>query len=130
MGDFAGRPNIRGLQPIYTTRKGQIIGDRLGGVDGTKEYLAKPGYAINGFMITQGKFRFNGLKILYQRVSGLCLDPSDSYESEWIGDYKDTDTTTTIQSKGRMMVGFTGQGGSDLDGFGAMYMKSYKIDWK
>ncbi len=130
MGNFDGRPNIRSVQPIFQTRKGQVIGNRIGGVDGVKEYNAKPGYAVNGVMLAKGTHRFAGIKIIYQRINGLSLDPTDSYESEWIGDHKNTDTTTTQQSPGKMVIGITGIGGADMDGLGLLFLKTYRIDFK
>jgi len=128
MGGYEGRPNIRGFQPIFLTRKGPVTGVHVGGIDGNKEYMAKPGYALSGIIVAKGVHRFTGFKLTFQRVNGISLDPNDSYDSAWIGDHKETDTLTTLQSSGKLVIGFTGAGGADLDIFGLTYLKSYKLD--
>ena len=130
-GSVDGRPILRAFQPVFLTRAGSQASTKIGGGTISKEYMAKPGYAVASIVVSKGPKRLNGIKITYQRMKGLALDPEDSYDSEWIGDHKSSDRLINLKSeKSNMVVGVSGWGGSDFDELGLIFMKTYKIDAK
>jgi hypothetical protein len=46
--------------------------------------VAKPGYAVGAMTVKSDK-EVSGFSLTFMRVKGGKLDPTDAYESEWIG---------------------------------------------
>jgi hypothetical protein len=61
----------------------------------------------------------DGFKIVFMKMSGLSLDPSDSYESRWIGG-KGGDQEKQLGGDGAYVIGIHGRSGKDLDCLGIL----------
>jgi hypothetical protein len=46
--------------------------------------VAKPGYAVGAITCKTG-LGIDGLSVIFMKISGTRLDPTDSYQSQWIG---------------------------------------------
>jgi hypothetical protein len=55
-------------------------------LDRVVKVIAKPGYAVGAVTIKAG-LTVDGLSVTFMKVKDGKLDPSDSYESEWVGGY-------------------------------------------
>jgi hypothetical protein len=96
------------LQPIF--RVGDK--DQAGQVQGTDTKrvvrdLAKPGYAVGAIHAKAG-LALDGFYITYMKVAGKWLDPSDSYNSIWLGG-SGGEGPTTIGGDGRQVLGIIGR---------------------
>lgn len=108
MGTWVNRPIVSSLQPIYLTEHGR----RFGPVEGQENYPvkrieAKSGYVISGVHI-HGGGNLEGFGIVFTRLNGTTLDPTDSYESEWVG-VTDGGSSQSIDTSGGMPVGISGK---------------------
>jgi hypothetical protein len=52
--------------------------------NGVVKLMAKPGYAIGAITAKTG-LGIDGLSVTFMGIRGDELDPTDSYESEWVG---------------------------------------------
>jgi hypothetical protein len=50
----------------------------------TVKVVAKPGYAVGQITLRTG-LGMDGLSVTFMKVTDGKLDPTDSYESEWVG---------------------------------------------
>ena len=76
---------LQAVQPIYQAGTGYALGQRHGKAGGDEhQLLAKPGYAVGAINARAGAV-LNAVQLVFCRVNGRRLDPSDRYESPWIG---------------------------------------------
>lgn len=110
---------VKALQPVYLAGKSQFEGGVYGLPTGSMtEIVAKPGYAVAGFIV-KGGTRVDGFRIVFMRIAGFTLDSSDRYESRWIGG-KGGGPETPIGVNGSFVVGLRGNRGLDLDSLGVI----------
>ena len=107
---------VHGIRPIYLTKNGQKDGQTWGGRGGNSNFriVAKPGYAVGK---VSGQFdgtAIRRLKVRFDRIYGLKLNPKESYETEWIGEYDDA-KETNADTNGHLLVGLSGKSGAGLD---------------
>ncbi len=78
---------VGSIEPIYQSGGSQANGKLHGRPFQHRriDFLAKPGYAIAG-IIAVGSECLDGFRLVYMRVKGRKLDPTDSYESDWFGE--------------------------------------------
>ena len=81
-----GNEIIKSIRPIFRTASGEeIVGQQHGSEPKTlTRAKAKEGYAVGGIIVKAGLV-VDGLSIVFMRLKGGELDPSDSYESVWFG---------------------------------------------
>jgi hypothetical protein len=79
--------NIVGtLKPIYRKGKTDSTGQHYGmdEKNGVVKLLAKPGYAVGAITAKTG-LGIDGVSVTFMKIDGDRLDPSDAYESAWVG---------------------------------------------
>ncbi|MBI3855794.1 MAG: protein kinase [Planctomycetes bacterium] len=112
---------LKAVQPLFSTtssvQEGPVRGKTTSGF---KESMAKPGYAVGG-LIARGTNRVNGLKIVYMKISGIALDPRDSYESEWFGDRGSGEVR--LGGDGTYVLGLCGGAFEDVDSLGLLVLR-------
>ena len=118
-GDIAGHRVLRTLQAVYLSPQGMLDGEPHG--DLGSDYamlLAKPGFAVGALKVRSGLV-VDGLALVYMRIRGDKLDPSDTYTSDWVGG-QGGNAPTLVSGKGRPAVGIFGGIGAELDRIGLM----------
>jgi hypothetical protein len=99
VGNFGDVDTVYAFRPIYQTPRGKTffndyglfedknVGKRVEKtrVKKTVRILAKPGYAVGGLTLRSG-LNINGLQLVFMRIDGDRLDPTQSYTSPWVGD--------------------------------------------
>ncbi len=110
---------IKSLLPLYRVGDRPVVGQVHGGPAGAvQETLARPGYAIGGF-VAQGSDRLDGLMAVFMKLTPSGLDPTDQYLGAWLGgrqEGKDVYLGTNEAS----VVGVSGRQGADIDAFGVI----------
>ena len=110
---------IRSLRPYYMTREGIVAGKDRGKMEKvTDKIIARPGYAVAGFLGIGGK---NGMQILFMKIDPatgrLATDSASTYKSAWFGE-KGRDKPLQIGGDGRFVIGVYGKTGADCDDLG------------
>jgi hypothetical protein len=117
-----GGPKVRSAQPIYRSGKshyaGLIHGEQVGPV---AVVVARPGYAIGG-LVTHTGLTVDGFGIVFMKIDGDHLDPTDSYNSPWIGDRKGG-SPGEVMSSGGLPVGLQGRARNELNAIGLTLLK-------
>ena len=89
VGRFFDNPVVKSARPIFRTGDKDTTGEWHGpnGGEVVKEVVkvvAKPGYAVGKITVRSG-LGIDGLSITFMKVVNGKLDPTDNYESEWVG---------------------------------------------
>jgi hypothetical protein len=109
---------LKSLQPIYAGEPrvpGNLYGNAIGDV---RELLAKPGYAV-GAVICKAAGAVDGLRVVFFREGDNDLDPSERYESDWVGGRGGYEEVT-LGGSGQPIVGVYGTAGGELNSLGLM----------
>ena len=114
---------IRSLRPYYMTRTGIVAGKDRGKMEKiTDKIIARPGYAVAGFLGVAGK---NGMQILFMKIDPatgrFASDSASTYKSAWFGE-KGRDKPLQIGGDGRFIIGVYGKTGADCDDLGLLLM--------
>jgi hypothetical protein len=85
LGRAFGSEVIQAIRPIYRVGEKESLGKQCG-VPQTRVLTekAKPGYGVGAITVKAGLIA-DGFSVTYMRIDGDRLDPSDSYESDWLG---------------------------------------------
>jgi hypothetical protein len=84
MGKFVNRPVIKAVRPIYRVKNKESQGEQFGTeLNDVVKVVAKPGYAV-GVVTVKTSLNIDGMKIVFMKLADGKLDPSDSYETEWV----------------------------------------------
>ncbi len=120
---------VRSVQPKYLTPAGKVIGKVYGRGSSSKaqpeflaEYLdleAKEGYAIGAIVAKAGAI-VDGFRVVFMRIKGDRLDPSDKYESRWFGG-RGGCAETILGGDGKPVIGVHGRCGADLNAIGLIF---------
>lgn len=118
---FGGR-KISSVQPIY--RSGEVL--REGGVYGkvlsqVTTTIAKPGYAV-GALKTHTGISVDGFGMVFMKINENQLDPSDTYNSPWMGD-REGGSPKDAESDGKLPVGLQGRAGKEVNALGLILLK-------
>jgi hypothetical protein len=89
VGRFFDNPVVKSARPIFRAGEKETPGVWHGPTDkeNVKEVvkvIAKPGYAVGVITVKTG-LGIDGFSVTFMKVKDGKLDPTDSYESEWIG---------------------------------------------
>jgi S1-C subfamily serine protease len=85
LGKFFDNDVIKGVRPVYRIGDKERLGRPFGGeFTRLKKVMAKPGYAVGAISMRTG-LGLDGVSVTFMRINGDRLDPSDSYESEYVG---------------------------------------------
>jgi hypothetical protein len=108
LGAFMNHSMIDGLQPIFLTSKGEVLGQKHGKFsDPVTKISAKPGYVVTGIRV-RGGGNFDGFGLTYTRLANSKLVSADTYESEWIG-VREGGSEKELPTGGGVVVGITGK---------------------
>ena len=112
---------IGSVRPIYLTANGITDGANTYPATpahpvGSARVEARAGYAVGGI-----KGNGRGFKIVFMRIEGTRLNPTDRYESEWLGGQGGEETL--LGGDGRPVVGIFGQAGGMVDSLGLVQLE-------
>jgi hypothetical protein len=110
VGSWTGHPTISHIDPLFTRFTANLPPDE-------KAYLAPMGYAVGGINVNKLNGA-DGVQIIYMRIRGNAVDPTDSYTSDWIGDSDPAATTTKLAANGDRVIGTFGRQGLNNDAIG------------
>ena len=118
-----GGPKIHSVVPIYRTAGGkQVEGQAYGGVIGPETTaIARPGYAV-GALRTHTGLGVDGFEVVFMKIKGDRLDPSDSYTSPWLGDPQGGGPQH-VPNDGHLVVGLKGRSGENVKALGLIILK-------
>ncbi len=117
-----GGPKISSVQPIFRSGRTLLEGERHGGLLGKETTaIAKPGYAV-GALRTHTGLTVDGFEMVFMRIKGNRLDPTDSYNSPWLGDERGG-SPGAVFSKGDMVVGLQGRAREEVNALGLITVK-------
>ncbi len=118
-GEMGASRVIRSVQAIYDQQGTQVRGKTYGSANPEHVRVeAKPGYAI-GAIIARGGYRVDGFRAVFMRIKGDQLDPSESYESRWLGG-RGGSADVKLGGDRRRVIGIAGRYGDDIDALGLM----------
>jgi hypothetical protein len=104
------------------TPAGKVHGNRIGRErKNIAEAVAKPGYAV-GALVAKGRDDrdgVNGFRVLFMRLDGVRLDPSDAYESGWFGGRRGG-AEAKLGGDGSIVIGIRGRESDNLDAIGLL----------
>jgi hypothetical protein len=114
IGEFRGYTTISSISPMFWTRQGRERGEYYGLKNKTARHaFARPGYAVGGLRVRYGE-GIDSLSVIFMRIKGNRLDPSDSYESPVYGGTGGrTREPTLLGGTGSMIVGLYGKTSND-----------------
>lgn len=117
-GPVFGNPCITSIQPIFRDERRKFDGAVHGKGEGKSIVAeAKDGYAVGAIVVKTG-LAVDGLKLVFMRIKGSGLDPSERYDSEWLGG-RGGSPETPLGGDGRPLIGLQGRCGGGLDALGA-----------
>jgi|GEM_PF-2915903 len=110
-------PTISSIQPVYRVGDNSVDGQRHGSLLGKEtEVLAKPGYAV-GAIKMRAAVTLHGFGLVYMKIDGDHLDPSQSYSSEWLGNER-TGLNRNVSTNGKIPVGVQGKADDAVNALG------------
>jgi hypothetical protein len=117
-----GGTMIGGIQPVFRNGTAVSTGVAHGGSGrfGTS-VVAKPGFAVGGIRMRTGLI-LNGFEVVFMRLKGDRLDPTESYTSAWLGDDKGG-SPGTVSSDGKVVVGIHGRSGKEVNSLGLIILR-------
>jgi hypothetical protein len=122
---FIGRPKISSVQPLYRASPSSrtlVEGHHHGEVTGPEAtVVAKAGYAV-GAIRTRTGLSLDGFVIIFMKVEGDRLDPSDSYESPVLGDSQGG-SPAVVPGNGSLVVGLQGLSAKNVNALGLILVK-------
>jgi hypothetical protein len=122
---FLGRPKVSSVQPLYRASPSSrtlVEGEHHGEVTGPETTaVAKSRYAV-GAIKTRTGLSLDGFVIIFMKVKGDRLDPSDSYESPVLGD-SEGGSPATVSGNGNAVIGFQGLASKNVNALGLILAK-------
>jgi hypothetical protein len=119
---FLGGPKISSVVPIYRSGVKLIEGELHGTLNGPETTaVAKPGYAV-GALRTHTGLGVDGFEMVFMKVKGGRLDPSDSYNSPWLGDVNGG-SPRDVMNNGNLVVGLQGRASGTVRALGLIVVK-------
>ncbi len=120
LGKFGTNDVVHALRPLYRTgdkeTKGERHGPNLARVTVVK---AKNGYAVGTVTVKAGA-GLDGMSVTFMKVVDGKLDPSDAYESDWVGG-KGGNPPVKLGGDGSPVVGIVGRTNKNgTNGFGVL----------
>ncbi len=86
LGKFGPNDVVTAIRPIFLSSKGEEVLGRQHGTDRSRLVCvkAKEGYAVGGVRV-KGAILVDGFSVTFMKLGKNKLDPTDRYESEWVG---------------------------------------------
>jgi len=128
LGKFVNLDLVHSIRAVFRAGKKESLGTQHGtNLAKVTRLIAKPGYAVGAMAVRAGA-NADGLALTFMRIKGDKLDPSDSYESEWIGDPR-PGGRTVLTGNGRHVVGIVGfQSKQNNTGIGLLFDRNSTDD--
>lgn len=122
LGPAFGTYMVQAIRPIYRVGDKESLGKQCGiAPKNALTAKAKPGYAVGAITVKAGLIA-NGFSVTFMRIDRDRLDPSDSYESDWLGDDTGGGAPKRLGGDGRWVVGVVArQQGGKCTGIGLLY---------
>lgn len=120
VAEWAGRPVMRELVPLYSTAANDIPATKkpdLRHRENEGVILAKDGYVVGGVMIDSDDCA-RGVKVIFMRLVKGKPNPADQYTSDWIGRPSSGQRPKLIAGHGERVVGVCGRKGMNCDALG------------
>jgi predicted Zn finger-like uncharacterized protein len=114
---------VYSVRPIYRANNEEEYGKQHGSRRArVVKVVARPGYAVGAISIRAGLL-VDGLSVTFMKVKGTKLDPTDSYDSDWIGG-TGGNGPTKLGGDGSAVVGIVGrENEKDATGLGLLLKK-------
>jgi hypothetical protein len=121
LGKFFDQDVIKAVRPIYRVNGKEELGTQRGPrLDGAVTIKAKEGYAV-GAMTCKSGLNFDGCSLTFMKVTDGKLDPSDAYESDWVG-WQGNKQPRVLTGGGMPAVGIVGRGSErEVNGLGLVF---------
>jgi S1-C subfamily serine protease len=122
VGRFGNSPVSHAARPVFRVGDKEVMGNWHGPTAGKEivRAVARPGYAVGAITVKNG-LTVDGFSLTFMKVNGGQLDPSDSYESDWLGG-KGGGPPVKIGGDGMPVVGLIGKAKADaVTGLGLLY---------
>jgi S1-C subfamily serine protease len=127
LGKFFDLDMVHSVRAVFRVGAKESLGTQHGSdLTRVTRLVAKPGYAVGAMTIKAGA-NADGLSLTFMRIKGDKLDPSDSYESEWLGDPR-PGRKTVLTGNGRPVVGIIGKAKENNTGIGLLFDRNAKDD--
>jgi serine/threonine protein kinase len=114
LGDWKG-PCLKELVPIFDRSSAPV----------ETTLLARDGYAVGGLIVDADDY-VRAVRLIFMKLKKYELDPTDRYESDWIGT-PPTREPKTISGEGQMVLGLFGGKGIVQDSVGLILGHSGKF---
>ncbi|RPH35646.1 MAG: hypothetical protein EHM91_16940, partial [Planctomycetota bacterium] len=106
------------VKPVFQGSGGDVEGPQVGEGNAKTEVIGRPGYVVGG-LVVRATYRVNAVKVIFVKVSGKLLIPSDRYETEWFG-ARPGGHEVMLGDGSTPVLGIYGRAGSWVDGIGLM----------
>jgi hypothetical protein len=128
LGKFLNIDVLHAVRAVFRAGDNESLGQQHGtNLTRVTRLIAKPGYAVGAMNVKTGA-NADGLSLTFMRIKGDTLDPSDSYESEWLGDPRPGGRTMLI-GNGRPVVGIVGTTSKENNtGIGLLFDRNSRDD--
>ena len=123
LGKFLDYDVIKAVRPVYRDGSREELGKQVGTqLDRVVKVVAKPGYAVGAVKIKAG-LGLDGLTVTFMKVKDGKLDPTDSYDSEYVGG-PGGGGPTRLGGDGSLVVGIVGKSSpTEAAGLGLLLKK-------
>lgn len=111
MSTWDGLTIVQRLEPVYA-------GESVVPTPGL--CVARPGYAV-GALVLDGQNYVTAMRVEFMRITGLQLDPKDSYQSDWFGEPHYA-PAHRLGGWGQPVVGIFGRRGLNVDALGLILL--------
>jgi hypothetical protein len=107
LGKFFDIDVVHSVRAVFRAGDKESVGPQHGtNLTRVTRLVAKPGYAVGAMTVKTGA-NADGLSLTFMRINGDKLEPTDSYDSEWLGDPR-PGRKTVLTGNGRPVVGIIG----------------------
>jgi serine/threonine protein kinase/WD40 repeat protein len=121
-----GQGCVKSLQPIYSTRKGRVLGSVHGEMPRFLHNVeAKPGYAVGSVTIQARGVWLDALAVTFMAIDGTRLDPGRFYQQGWFGDARGKPPISLV-GEGTPIVGIFGKVNRITSGLGLVSLAAPK----
>lgn len=121
---------VRSVRPIYRVGEKESFGKQFGTTtDNPVTLKAKAGYAVGG-ITAKARNWCDGFSLTFMKLTDGKLDPTDSYESDWLG-WNGQVQATKVASDGTPVLGLAGRANDkDVNGIGLLFKGQEGFDPK
>lgn len=115
LGNWGGRSVLSNLEPVFSDSDPSRPQD-----DNAKVVRAREGYVVAGLLADTDETNVTAVRITFVRLKNAVLDPSDTYQSDWIGTPSGIHQKQLGGENGQIVLGTCGRKGLNLDALGLL----------